>query len=76
MPAVGVLTATVLHVHHEGALVREAVRCAGVSSVSVDGVSSTGWMLAAGGFNVDHSRKLVLRAVEGPTVTFYTKVGV
>lgn len=55
---------------------RETVRCAGISSVSVDGVSSAGWMLATGGFNVNHSRKLVLRAVEGPTVAFHAKVGV
>ena len=74
--AVRVLAATILHVHHEGTLMREAIGCAGISRVAVDGVTGARLVAAAGGLDVDHARELVLCAEHGPAVAFHAEVGV
>lgn len=71
-----VLAAAVLDVHHEGALVGEAVGRPRVPRVSVHGVAGASGLSAAGGLNVHHVLELVLRAVNRASVAFHAEVRV
>lgn len=74
--AARVLAAAVLDVHHEGALVGEAVGRPRVSRVAVDGVAGAPGLSAAGGLDVHHVLELVLRAVDRASVSLHAEVGV
>lgn len=74
--AARVLAAAVLDVHHEGALVGEAVGRPRVPRVAVDRVTGAPGLSAAGGLDVHHVLELVLRAVDRASVPLHAEVGV